>query len=389
MRKGLIVANLKNQHHFHKSIVPRVGNNRISPIFCRQYVRPVQVKLYSSDTAKRTPAGPLFDHHNNTFQTTTSQGKYGSTEVLNKDLLSDSIPSVELPYDLLNDHTCQFIPEKPSIIILHGLFGNRMNNRFIGRELNELLERDVYLPDLRNHGMSPHIGRHDYTSMALDVERFITEHILNRPDAKKPIIVGHSMGAKVAMSVVLRKPELCSMLVSIDNAPVATPPMNAFPRYTRKLLQIINDPSIQTVKEAEEALKEVEEKTVVRQFLLTVLQRVKDPETGQWKFKSRIPLGILNDAIVKGNISNWEFNPWVHRFNGPSLFIRGTRSHYVADEYLSDIGNFFPNFEVRDIDAGHWVNTEKPKECVQNIVEFVERHEDELKATRLQVISTC
>ncbi|QLQ81578.1 hypothetical protein HG537_0F03390 [Torulaspora globosa] len=381
MRRELTGVRSRIDYRFSKLFVSKVGISRV--LSFRQYVRPVQVKLYSSDTSKRTRAGPLFDHHNNTFQTTTSQGKYGSTEVLNKDLLSDSIPSVELSYDLLKEHTCQFIPEKPSIIILHGLFGNRMNNRSIGRELNELLERDVYLPDLRNHGSSPHIGRHDYTAMALDVERFIREKILNHPDAKKPIIVGHSMGAKVAMSVVLRKPELCSMLVSIDNAPVATPPMNAFPRYTRKLLQIINDPGIQTVKQADEALKEVEEKTVVRQFLLTVLQRVKDEETGQWKFKSRIPLGILNDAIVKGNISNWEFNPWVHRFTGPSLFIRGTRSHYVADEYLADIGNFFPNFEVRDIDAGHWVNTEKPQECVQNIVEFVERHEDELKASRL------
>ena len=185
------------------------------------------------------------------------------------------------------------------------------------------------------------------------------------------------------MSVVLRKPELCSMLVSIDNAPVATPPMNAFPRYTKKLLQIIEDPAMQTMQHADEALKAVEEKPVVRQFLLTVLQRVKDQETGKWRFKSRIPLGILNDAIVKGNMSNWEFNPWVHRFTGPSLFIRGTKSHYVADEYLADIGNFFPNFEVRDIDAGHWVNSEKPKECVRDIVEFVERHEDELKSSKI------
>ncbi|CCE91864.1 Imo32p TDEL_0D02800 [Torulaspora delbrueckii] len=382
MKREVTGATKAVQYHLKRTFSPLKAVASISSR--RNYVRPVQVKLYSSDTSsKKVPAGPLFDHHNNTFRTTTSQGKYGSTQVLNEDLLSDSIPSVKLAFDLINDHTCQFIPEKASVIVLHGLFGNRMNNRTIGRELNELLERDVYLPDLRNHGASPHIGRHDYTAMALDVERFIRENILTHPDAKRPIIIGHSMGAKVAMSVVLRKPELCSMLVSIDNAPVATPPMNAFPRYTKKLLQIIEDPAMQTMQHADEALKAVEEKPVVRQFLLTVLQRVKDQETGKWRFKSRIPLGILNDAIVKGNMSNWEFNPWVHRFTGPSLFIRGTKSHYVADEYLADIGNFFPNFEVRDIDAGHWVNSEKPKECVRDIVEFVERHEDELKSSKI------
>lgn len=335
--------------------------------------------LFSSETAAKKPAtGPLFDHHNNTFRSTTSQGKYGSTEVLNGELISDTIPSVPLTYDLLNEHSCQFVSEKSPVVILHGLFGNKLNNRSIGRELNELLARDVYLPDLRNHGGSPHIGRHDYISMALDVERFIQEVVMKAPGAKKPIIIGHSMGAKAAMSVVLRKPDLCSMLVSIDNAPVATPPLNAFPRYTKKLLQIINEPQIETVKQVDDALKDVEDSPVVRQFLITVLQRSKNKDTGKWGFTSKIPLGILNDAIVKGNVSNWEFNPWVHRYCGPALFIRGTKSHYVADEHLPDVANFFPNFEVRDIDAGHWVNSEKPKECVRDIVEFVERHEDEL-----------
>lgn len=317
--------------------------------------------------------GPLFDNHNNTFQTTTRQGAYGSTEVLNKDLCSDSIPTVELTYELLDEHSSTYLPRSP-IIVLHGLFGNRSNNRTIARKLNDALERDVYSLDLRNHGLSPHIGRHDYPAMAADVERFIAE----KQFEMKPILVGHSMGAKVAMSVVLRKPEICSMMVSIDNAPVATAPTTSFPRYVKKLLEIIASKDINTVKDADNALKAVESNPVIRHFLITVLQRYKDEETGLWRFKSRIPLGILNDAIVKGNIANWEFNPWVHRWTGPSLFIRGTQSHYIADEFIPDIGRFFPNFEIRDLDAGHWVNTEKPQECADLIIDFVERHEDNL-----------
>lgn len=166
------------------------------------------------------------------------------------------------------------------------------------------------------------------------------------------------------------------MIVSIDNAPVATMPTMSFPRYVKKLLEIIGSPKIQTFNDAEKSLREVEDSLVIRQFLLTTLQRVKDEESGGYRFKSRIPLGILNDAIIKGNIANWEFNPWVHRCTAPALFIRGTKSHYVADEYLSDVGRFFPKFEVRDIDATHWVNTEKPRECSDLIADFIERHED-------------
>ncbi|SCU77445.1 LAFA_0A01750g1_1 [Lachancea sp. 'fantastica'] len=323
-------------------------------------------------TGRLYSTGPLFGNHNNTFRTTTRQGAYGSTEVLNQDLLSDKLPRVKLAYEVVSEHSSTYFPKAP-IIILHGLFGNRANNRTIARQLNERLERDVYLPDLRNHGLSPHIGRHDYPSMAADVEMFIEDQKFEHA----PIIVGHSMGAKVAMSVVLRKPELCSMLVSIDNAPVATMPTLSFPRYVKKLQEIVENPKIQTFGEAEKSLRDVENSPVVRQFLLTILQRVKDNDTpGQHRFKSKIPLGILNDAIVKGNIANWEFNPWVHQYTCPALFIRGTRSHYISDESLQDVGRFFPRFEVRDIDATHWVNTEKPQECSDLIADFVERNED-------------
>lgn len=42
--------------------------------------------------------------------------------------------------------------------------------------------------DLRNHGKSPHNERHDYTSMAEDVERFIQDHELSGS-----ALIGHSM----------------------------------------------------------------------------------------------------------------------------------------------------------------------------------------------------
>ena len=53
-------------------------------------------------------------------------------------------------------------------------------------------------------------------------------------------------------------------------------------------------------------------------------------------------------------------DPDTIHFNKPALFIRGTKSHYIADEMLPLIGRFFPRFELCDIDAGHWVISEKP-----------------------------
>jgi pimeloyl-ACP methyl ester carboxylesterase len=94
---------------------------------------------------------------------------------------------------------------------------------------------------------------------------------------------------------------------------------------------------------------------VIRQFLLTNL--VRDPETGLQRFK--IPLGILGPAL--NHMGDFHFKePHVARYDGPALFIRGLNSPYVPDDILPLIGEFFPRFELRDVDSGHWVISEKP-----------------------------
>jgi pimeloyl-ACP methyl ester carboxylesterase len=44
----------------------------------------------------------------------------------------------------------------------------------------------------------------------------------------------------------------------------------------------------------------------------------------------------------------------------------------VSDEAFPVIGEFFPKFQMRDIDAGHWVISEKPHEFIQCVEEFLD-----------------
>jgi pimeloyl-ACP methyl ester carboxylesterase len=62
------------------------------------------------------------------------------------------------------------------------------------------------------------------------------------------------------------------------------------------------------------------------------------------------------------------------RYEGPTLVVRGTKSHYVADEMLPVVGRFFPKFELVDIDSGHWVTSEKPEEFRKGESRFEECH---------------
>ena len=74
----------------------------------------------------------------------------------------------------------------------------------------------------------------------------------------------------------------------------------------------------------------------------------------------RIPIKIL--AMNLDKMGDFCFNdPDEVRYDGQTLVVRGTQSHYVADDMLPLIGRFFPMFKLVDIDSGHWVISEKPE----------------------------
>ncbi|KAF1346754.1 Alpha/Beta hydrolase protein [Delphinella strobiligena] len=250
------------------------------------------------------------------------------------------------------------------IVFIHGLFGSKKNNRSMSKVFARDLNRPIYAIDLRNHGESPHNSRHDYTALAEDVEGFISEHNL-----KNTTLIGHSMGAKTAMVVALRARTKIANLVSVDNAPVDAALKSDFAKYIQGMRKI-EDSHVTKQSEADAILAEYEPSLPIRQFLLTNLAR--DKEDGIQKF--RIPVRYLANAL--DNMADFPFkDPDEARWNGPTLFVRGTKSHYVADEALPIIGRFFPRFEVKDIDCGHWIISERPEEFRQAILEFLQDKE--------------
>lgn len=73
-----------------------------------------------------------------------------------------------------------------------------------------------------------------------------------------------------------------------------------------------------------------------------------------------MPLNILSRAL--DHMGDFPFkDPAEVRFAKPTLFVRGTQSTYVPDEVIPLIGQFFPRFELVDVEAGHWVISENPE----------------------------
>ena len=104
----------------------------------------------------------------------------------------------------------------PPMIILHGVFGSLDNWFGIGKSFAENWK--VYLVDLRNHGQSFHSEEFNYSVMANDINNLIQKEGLGRP-----VVVGHSMGGKVAMQLAVDQPNLINKLVIVDIAPKKYP----------------------------------------------------------------------------------------------------------------------------------------------------------------------
>ncbi len=81
-----------------------------------------------------------------------------------------------------------------TVVLLHGLFGSSSNLGLLARDL--IQDYSVISIDLRNHGLSFHSETHTYTDMAQDVAQLLA-HL----NAEPSIIIGHSMGGKVAMKL--------------------------------------------------------------------------------------------------------------------------------------------------------------------------------------------
>lgn len=106
-------------------------------------------------------------------------------------------------------------PSAPPVVLLHGV--NQSSHAWDLVSLHLSDRYHVYAIDQRGHGDSEWTRDQDYSrdAMAADALAFIEQQRIERP-----IIMGHSMGGGVTLSMALQHPELARALVFVDIAPV-------------------------------------------------------------------------------------------------------------------------------------------------------------------------
>ena len=238
------------------------------------------------------------------------------------------------------------------IVMLHGIFGSSDNWLTPSRMLSERYH--TYAPDLRNHGLSPHDEVFDYPAMVEDMLKFMKEN-----NIEDPILMGHSMGGKVAMNFALAYPDKLEKLIVVDIAPKSYDMQNY---AVLKGLLSISIEEVTSRQQADDMLAKYVDEPDVRQFLLKNVQR--RPEGG---FKWKLNLPAISKNIEKIGL------PLQYKgtFEKPTLFIRGARSNYVRDSDFSVIKEIFPAASFETLDTGHWVPAEKPKEFVEVVLRWL------------------
>lgn len=223
------------------------------------------------------------------------------------------------------------------------MLGSSRNWQTAGRDLAETFH--VLVPDLRNHGGSPHAGSMTYAEMMDDVVDW-----LDAQGIERATFLGHSMGGKTAMVLACRHPERVERLIVVDIAPKDYHWVGH--RVNFAAMNELELASVHSRAEAEMRLEARVHNWAMRKFLATNLERSVD---GAWRWTINLPaITAALETLETNSLNDGSGAGGADRFGGPTLFIAGGKSDYIEVGDHAVIRNHFPSARVEIIpESGH------------------------------------
>lgn len=240
------------------------------------------------------------------------------------------------------------------VIILHGLFG--MSDNWV--PLAKAISYNgycVYLPDLRNHGNSPHSIEFDYLVLIEDLREFILQH-----NIKDPVIAGHSFGGRIAMLFAGLHPGMIKGLIVIDIG------CGDYKPEARIMADYFSAVQPQQFIARTDIEKEVKQKISDVKIQQLLLKNVFKNMTGrfQWKFNLDIIIANIDNLFKPLKISTI--------FPEKCLFIAAEKSDLISNNEISLLLHWFPQVSFQTIPgASHWIHTTHMHELTEVINNFL------------------
>jgi esterase len=242
-----------------------------------------------------------------------------------------------------------------AFVILHGLFGLSDNWVSIARRIAE--QYKVFIPDLRNHGQSPHHPLLTFDAMSDDLDEFLDDQKLS-----KVVLMGHSLGGKTAMKYALENTDRIDKLIVVDISPKAYT-LGHTHLDVLNLMRSVDFDHVSNRKEIEELVFSKLKDERLGLFVLKNLYRINRDRFG-WRVNLdaiTANLDFLAEEVIPELV-----------FDKPALFIRGGDSNYILDEDIPLIHKLFPKSEIKSIPgATHWVHADAPEAMCMMLHEFL------------------
>ena len=251
--------------------------------------------------------------------------------------------------------------DAPPILLLHGT--NQSSHSWDLVSLALAPSWHVFALDQRGHGDTEWSRELDYstTAMALDAIAFARDRKLARP-----IVIGHSMGGRVALLAALREPDFAHALVLVDSGPEMNPgggrTIRNFIRNNREFDNL--DQFIDNVVRYDPYRKR---EHIERTVKYNLFQRADG------KFVSK------NDhRRVEGSRTPMDLND-ASALSRPVLIVRGENSNVFTPEAGTRLVGALPDARLVTVpDCGHNVHSQNTPGFLAAVRPFL----DEVAATR-------
>jgi esterase len=207
--------------------------------------------------------------------------------------------------------------------------------------------------------------------MAMDVLAFLDQH-----NHSQVVLVGHSMGAKVASTLALLYPDRVAGLVVLDMAPVTYSNDDVAWKAVRDILHVLADLDITTCKTKRDVdllLRPTLPDPALRAFVLTNLQQQQKLLSSSSPHLSwKIPLTWMREELP--TLAGFPEVTNSRQYEGDAFFIHGGQSKFVRNVHLSKIAALFPNHMLTTVrGAGHWVHAEAPDAVLILLKRYLDR----------------
>jgi N-formylmaleamate deformylase len=230
-------------------------------------------------------------------------------------------------------HVLDFGGEGHDVLVLPGITSPAVSWDFVLRELAG--EARFVVADLRGRGCSdaPADGAYDLESYAEDTAAMITGLGLERP-----ILLGHSLGARIAAVTAVRHPGLVGAVLLVD-PPLSGPGRGLYPTTNEQFMNQLHEAQAGTTAEA------------VGAFWPTWPHRELELRA-RW-------LSTCDETAVSATHRGFEsedfFGFW-RALEVPAVLMRGGRSPVVPDEGAAELAADRPDIATTVVpDAGHMI----------------------------------